>query len=320
MPTVFVGIDVSSATLDVCILPVDQTLQVPNTPAGHRQLVAALRPLAGSPSDLRAVVESTGGLELPVALALEAAGFEIAVIKPERARYFAKAHGQLAKTDALDARLLARFVQSVPLTIAPLPPEELRHFRDLLDRRAQLVEMRTMDSNRLPTTALKSARTSIEKHIAWLDREIGGIEAELDRRVAANPQWAEIDRLLQSIPAIGPQTARILLGHLPELGQVDRKAIGQLVGVAPVANDSGTTEGPRHIVGGRKQVRNALYMAAVASLRWNPVGQALYKRLKAKGKSSKSALIAVAHKLLTIANAMVAQKTVWRHPNVAIPG
>lgn len=320
MPSVFVGIDVSSATLDVCILPVDHTLQVPNTPAGHRRLVAALLPLAGSPADIRAVVESTGGLERPVALALEEAGCEIAVIKPERARHFAKAHGQLAKTDALDARMLARFAQSVPLAIVPLPPEELRHFRDLLDRRAQLVEMRTMDSNRLATTALKPARKSIEKHVAWLDREIGGIEAELDRRVAANPPWAEIDRLLQSIPAVGPQTARVLIGHLPELGTVDRKVIGQLVGVAPVANDSGTTVGPRHIVGGRKQVRNALYMVAVVAVRWNPVGKALYVRLKAKGKSSKSALIAVAHKLLTIANAMVAQKTPWRHSNVAIPG
>jgi transposase len=319
MPTHFVGIDVSKDTLDVACLPSGQSFRVPNTPQGHRKLLDALVPLAARPSDIRAVLESTGGLELPAAIALEDAGLEVAIIKPERARYFAKAHGQLAKTDTIDARILARFIRDVPLTIIPLPPEDLRHFRDLLDRRHQLVEMRTMESNRLATTTLKPARKSIEKHIVYLNREIKDVEAELDRRVESNPQWAEIDRILQSIPGIGSQVSRLLIGHLPELGQVDRKVIGHLVGVAPIANDSGTTEGPRHIVGGRWQVRNGLYMAAVVAIRFNPIGKALYVRLRERGKSGKSALIAVAHKLLTIANAMVAQKTLWRHSNVAIP-
>jgi transposase len=318
MPTLFVGIDVSRAALDVCLLPGDHTLRVPNTPAGHRQLLDALLPLAPRPADIRAVLESTGGLELPAALALEEGGIEV-VIKPERARYFAKAHGQLAKTDAIDAAILARFVRDIPLTILPLPPEELRHFRDLLDRRQQLVDMRTMESNRLATTTLKPARKSIEKHIAWINREVTSVEADLDRRVAANPRWADLDRILRSIPGIGAQVSRLLIGHLPELGRVDRKAIGHLVGVAPVAHDSGTTEGPRHIVGGRWQVRNGLYMAAVVAIRHNPIGKALYIRLREKGKSAKAALIAVAHKLLTIANAMVAQKTTWRHANAASP-
>ena len=317
MPTVFVGIDVAQATLDVRVLPADLAVRVPNTPDGHRRLLDSLRPLTPQPADIRVVLESTGGLELPAALALEAAGLQVAVIKPERARYFAKAHGQLAKTDALDAGILARFARDVPLTITPLPPEELRHLRDLLDRRHQLLEMRTMESNRLPTTPLTPARNSLEKHIAWITREVRDVEAELDRRVAANPQWAEIDRILQSIPGLGPQTARLLIGHLPELGRVDRKVIGQLVGVAPIANDSGTTDGPRHIVGGRWQVRNGLYMAALVASRFNPVGKALYRRLRERGKSAKAALIAVAHKLLTIANAMVAQKTLWRHSDVA---
>jgi transposase len=319
MPTLFVGIDVASATLDVGILPADRLLHVPNTAAGHRQLIDALLPLAERPSEIRAVVESTGSLELPVALALEQAGIEIAVIKPERARHFAKALGQLAKTDAIDARILARFARDVPLTITPLPPEELRQFRDLLDRRHQLIEMRTMESNRLKTTTLKQAHKSIEKHIDWIDREVKIVETELDRRIAANPQWAEIDRILQSMPSIGPQTSRTLIGHLPELGHVNHKVAGQLVGVAPIANDSGTTEGPRHIVGGRWQVRNALYMAALVAVRYNPIGKALYTRLRAKGKSAKTALIAVAHKLLTILNAMVAKKAMWRHSDVAIP-
>jgi len=317
MPTVFVGIDVSRATLDVCLLPGGHALRVPNTPAGHRQLLDALLPRAPRPADVRAVLESTGGLELPAAIALEEAGLEVAIIKPERARYFAKAHGRLAKTDAIDAATLARFARDVPLAILPLPPEELRHFRDLLDRRQQLVDMRTMESNRLTTTTLKPARRSIEKHIDWINREIKGVEADLDRRVAADPRWAELDRILQSIPGIGSQVSRLLIGHLPELGRVDRKAIGHLVGLAPLANDSGTTEGPRHIVGGRRQVRNGLYMAAVVACRCNPVGKALYARLREKGKSAKAALIAVAHKLLTIANAMVAQKTTWRHSTVA---
>ena len=318
MPTLFVGIDVSQATLDVHCLPSGHTCRVPNTPEGHRQLLDTLRPLAARPADIRAVLESTGGLELPAAVALEAAGIEVALIKPERARYFAKAHGQLAKTDTIDAGILALFIRDVPLTIVPLPSEDLRHFRDLLDRRHQLVEMRTMESNRLGTTTFPAARKSLEKHIAWINREVKAVEAELDRRVEANAKWAEIDRILQSIPGIGPQVSRLLIGHLPELGQVDRKVIGHLVGVAPIANDSGTTKGQRHIVGGRWQVRNGLYMAAVVAIRFNPVGKALYTRLRERGKSAKSALIAVAHKLLTIANAMVAQKTLWQHSNVAV--
>jgi transposase len=318
MPSIFVGIDVSQKTLDVRHLPADQAFHVPNIPNGHRQLIEALRPLAAQPADVRVVLESTGGLELPAALALEQAGFAVAIIKPERARYFAKAHGQYAKTDPIDAGMLALFCRDVAVPIIPLPPEELRHFRDLLDRRQQLVEMRTMENNRLGTTTLAAARKSLEKHIAWIDREIHAVETNLDARVAANPQWAEIDRILQSIPGLGPQTARLLIGHLPELGQVDRKTIGHLVGLAPLANDSGTKEGPRHIVGGRWQIRNCLYMAALAACRCNPICQALYRRLRERGKLAKVALIAVAHKLLTIANAMLAQKSMWRHSNVAV--
>ena len=318
MPTLFVGIDVARATLDVYIQPPDQTLHLHNTPAGHRLLVKTLRPLAAKTTDIRVVLESTGGFELPVALALEEAGIEVAIIKPERARYFAKATGQLAKTDAIDAAILAQFCQAVPLTILPLPTEEIRHFRDLLDRRQQLVDMRTMESNRLDTTAEKQAHQSLKKHLAWFDREIRQIEKEIGRRIQDNPQWQETDRILQSIPGIGPQTARTLIGQLPELGHVDRKVIGQLVGLAPVANDSGKTEGPRHIVGGRQQVRNVLYMAALSASSCNPVTKALSIRLLAQGKAAKVALIAVAHKLLTIANAMVQNKTTWRHSNVAI--
>lgn len=317
MPVLFVGIDVSKAHLDVHHLPADQGFRVPNTPDGRRQLGAMLGGLGTPPGDTRVVLESTGGLELEAALALEEAGLRVAIIKPERARYFAKAHGTLAKTDAIDARLLARFARDVDLPLAPLPAADLRRFRELLDRRAQLIEMRTMESNRLQATTLKVAERSLKKVIAALDREIKRIEADLDRAVAANPRWAEIDRILQSIPGIGPQVSRLCIGQLPELGRVDRKVIGPLVGLAPLNNDSGDREGPRHIVGGRLQVRNGLYMAALSATRHNPVGQALYARLIARGKPHKSALIAVAHKLLTIANALVARNETWRHPNVA---
>ncbi len=316
MPTTFVGIDASQAHLDVRVLPADHSLRVDNTPAGHRQLVAFLVPFAATPGDLRIVLESTGGLEFPAALALEAAGFEVAIIKPERARYFAKASGQLAKTDALDARLLAAFAQAVTLTIRPLPTEDLRQFRDLLDRRAQLIDMRTMEKNRLASTTLAKARHSVEKHIAWIDREVRTLQAELNRRIADHPKWKDLDALLQSVPGVGPQTARTLIGQLPELGQVDRKAIGHLVGLAPLADDSGGHQGSRRIVGGRRQVRNALYMATVAALRHNPVVKAFYHRLRAQGKKAKVAVIAAAHKLLTILNAMVRDHAPWRHSTV----
>ena len=318
MPLHFAGIDVSKAHLDLCVLPSKQTAHVPNTPAGHQKIRQLLQAPAPNPGDVRIVLESTGGYEFSTALAMEEAGFEVAIIKPERARSFARATGQLAKTDEIDAAVLASFCQVIPLTIVPLPSEEIRHFRELLDRREQLVEMRTMESNRRQATTQKQALKSIDKHIEWIDREIGGIEKELDRRIKENPRWEELDRIIQSVPGLGSQTSRTLIGQLPELGMLDRKAISQLVGLAPVANDSGKTDGARHIVGGRKRVRNMLYMAALSAIRSNPVCKSLYKRLRERGKPAKSALVAVAHKLLIIVNAMAQKKTMWQHSNVAI--
>ena len=316
MASLSVGIDVSQEQLDVGILPLNLSFQVANTPVGRQQLVQKLLGLT-APSEILVVLESTGGLELPIAVALSDAAVGPAIVKPDRVRHFAKASAQLAKTDAIDARLLAQFGQSIPLTVQPLPSEETRLFRDLLDRRHQLVEMRTMENNRRASTTDPRALKSIDRHVAWINKEVAALETALDRRIAANPQWAEIDRIRQSIPGIGAQTSHILIGQVPELGHVDRKVVGLLVGLAPVANDSGKTEGRRHIVGGRKQVRNALYMAALSAVRFNDVGRQMYARLMAKGKPPKAALIAVAHKLLTIANAMVRNGTTWRHLNVA---
>jgi len=317
MPALFVGIDVSQDRLDVHILPDGRVLQVDNTPAGHRQLLDTLRPLVAATADIRVGLESTGGLELPVALAFQEAGCEVAVLKPERVRYFAKAGGQLAKTDPIDAAVIARFIQAVPVPVHPLPAEEIRHFRDLLDRRAQLVQMKSMETSRRRTTTQKRALASIEKHVAWIEKEIERLEDELDRRIAANPQWKELDRILQTAPGFGAQMTRTVIGQLPELGCVDRKVIGQLVGLAPAANDSGKTAGNRHIVGGRKQVRNQFYMSALTAIRKTDLGRTMYARLRARGKSGKVAVIAVAHKLLTIANAMVRDMQEWRHSVVA---
>lgn len=316
MPSFFVGVDVSQKNLDVFIEPIKRANRFHNTAPGHQQCIKELLALGVNPTEVRVVLESTGGFELPLALALQEAGFEVAVIKPERARFFAKASGKIAKTDAIDATVLAHFCQVIPLAIIPLPTEEIRHFRDLLDRRQQLMEMRIMESNRKNTTIEKKAQKSIDKHIDWIDREMGGIEAEIDTRIANNPQWNELDRIIQSIPGVGPQTSRTLIGQLPELGRVNRKVIGHLVGLAPIACDSGEMVGQRHIVGGRKQVRNVLYMAALCSSRSNPLIQGLYKRLCEKGKPGKVALVAAAHKLLTIINAMVQKKTTWQYPIV----
>ena len=311
----FVGIDVSKNTLDVHVLPAGVSKKLPNTPAGHQALVEWLTPFAAD--GLRAGLESTGGLELPAALALEAAGFEVAIIRPERVRYFAKAEGQRAKTDAIDAAVLARFVATVAVEIHPLPPEEIRSFRDLLDRRGQLIEMRTMESNRLASTQHKPAVRSIEKHLKWLDNAIRDVEQSLDARIAANPKWKQLDAIVQSVPGVGPQTARTLIGQLPELGHVSHKRIAHLVGLAPMNADSGLTEAPRHIVGGRQQVRNVLYMAAIAALKHNPIATARYAALRGQGKAAKVAIIAIARKLLATLNAMVRDQTPWRHLTVA---
>jgi transposase len=317
MATLFVGIDVAKDSLVIAVRPLDRRWECPNTPQGCRQLVQTLTALAESPAQIRVVLESTGGLELDAAIALQEAGLEVAVIKPERARYYAKATGQLAKTDAIDARLLAEFAEKVDVTIYPLPSAAIRDFRDLLDRREQLVEMKVMESNRLASTTDQQAVASVSGHVKWLEREIGKVEKTMKQRIAGNEQWRELDRILQTIPGIGNQVSRTLIGQLPELGYLDRKAISHLAGLAPMAHDSGTQQGTRHIVGGRQQVRNMLYMAAVVASHHNEVCAALYQRLLARGKATKVALIAVAHKLLVIANAMVRNKTEWRPSRVA---
>lgn len=317
MATLFVGIDVAKEMLDITWRPNGQHFRVPNTPQGCDELVTRLLALGAAPADVRVILESTGGLELQAALAVEAAGLQVAIVKPERVRHYAQACGQLAKTDRLDAALLASFAEKMEVPIVPLPSEESRRFRDLLDRRHQLVEMQTMEQNRRSQTTARQAVQSLERHLKWLAGEIAKVEAEMNARVAANPQWREVDRLLQTIPGIGPQVSRTLIGQLPELGHASARVVSALVGLAPMSKDSGKTQGCRHIVGGRQAVRNVLYMAAVVASRHNEVCRALYERLLMRGKATKVALIAVAHKLLVIANAMIQNGTEWRPSKVA---
>jgi len=312
----FLGLDVSREVLDRHVRPTGQVGRFPNTPDGHRQLLAALPPVGAV---ARVVLEATGGLEGPVAAALAAAGYPVAVVNPRQVRDFAKAVGRHAKTDALDAAILAHFADAVRPDLRALPAADLQEFRELLDRRDQLLQMRTAESNRLAATLPEVVRTDLEAHLAWLDRRIRAVEAQLNRRVAANCTWKAADELLRSIPGLGPQTARVLIGHLPELGRLDRRQLASLVGLAPVNRDSGQHRGVRRIVGGRAAVRKALSMAAVASTRHNPVLAAFYRTLRARGKQAKVALIACARRLLSIADAVLRTRTPWRQPTPAIP-
>ena len=296
----FVGIDVSKKQLDGHLLG-RQSFQHPNSAAGIAQVVALLQSL---PVTL-VVVEATGGLEVPVTRALQKAQIAIAVINPRQGRDFAKATGRLAKTDRIDAETLALFGQSIRPRPQPLPDEQTVALDAIVTRRCQLIDMRTMESNRLPQTVDAKVRRNIEKHLEWLNKHIDDVDRELGEAVRNNPAWQVRDELQRSIPGIGPGISRALLAGLPELGRLASRKLAALVGLAPFARDSGQHKGKRHIAGGRSQVRAMLYMGAwSASRSKTPLGD-FYRRLRAKGKEAKVALIALAHKMLTIANAVV---------------
>jgi transposase len=305
----FVGVDVSKDHLDVAIRPDGTHLRVPNTDDGLDQLVARLGPLAPA----LVVVEATGGYQRRAVAALTLAGLPVAVVNPARAREFAKAVGRLAKTDAVDAATLAEFADRVRPPARPLPDGAARQMQELLARRGQLVGMRTMERNRLGTAADRAVRRSIEAHLAWLAEQIVAAERELDGAIEASPVWRAKDELLRSIPGIGPGVARTLLFELPELGRLSREQIGALAGLAPVNRDSGRWRGKRFIAGGRAVVRTAVYMATHAARKWNPALKAFADRLAAAGKPPKVVLIAVARKLLVIANAVLRDQQPWRN-------
>ena len=303
----YIGIDISKHQLDVVVHPVGPAFTVANTENGIAMLVEQVRALQP-----RAVVlEATGDLELPVVSALAAAGLPVRVINPRQVREFARATGQLAKTDALDARMLAQFAEALRPAPRALPDEATQALSAALTRRRQLIEMLTAEKNRR-NTARPPVRQGIEAHIDWLTREVRRVEADLDTAIRQSPVWRAQNDLLQSMPGVGPGLSRTILAELPEMGTLSARQLAALVGVAPLNRDSGTLRGKRLIWGGRAVVRTALYMAALAATKWNPIIKAFYQHLLASGKAKKVALVACMHKLLTILNAMLKHRTPWR--------
>jgi transposase len=307
-----VGVDVSQADLVVAVEGTVDTWTVPNDARGHAALVGRLQPLGPT----RIVLEATGGYERLVAAALATAGLPAIVVNARQVRDFARATGQLAKTDALDAHVLARFAARVQPTVRPLADEAQQALDAVVLRRRQVVEMLVAERLRRAQAvgrARYGMRKAIEKHIRFLERELQETDIELGTLIEASPVWRVKDALLQSVPGIGPTIARTLLAELPELGTLSRQAAAKLVGVAPLNADSGRWRGQRRIWGGRAVARTALYMAALVATRHNPTIRAFYQRLLARGKPKKLALIACARKLLTILNQLLRTGTPWRN-------
>lgn len=258
------------------------------------------------------VVEATGGLERALVRALAAAQLPVIVVNPRQVRDFAKATGRLAKTDALDAQVLAHFAEAVRPALRPVPDAAMEEARALFARRRQLVDMVTAEKNRLER-AVSLVRPRIQSHLTWLTAALTQVDADLDETIQRSPIWQTQNDLLQRVPGVGPVMSRTLLANLPELGPLSPKQIAALVGVAPLNHDRGTLRGRRHVWGGRAPVRAALYMAALVATKWNPVIRRFYQRLLTVGKAKKVALVACMRKLLIILNAMLTQRLPWRH-------
>lgn len=303
----FVGIDVSKRHLDVHINPGGESFRVANTQDGVESLLGRL---AGSPLSL-VVLEATGKLEVVCAAFLSGAGLPVAVVNPRQMRDFARATGRLAKTDRIDAEVIAHFAEAVKPELRPLRNADERGFSELLMRRRQIVEMLTAEKNRVKITITAVVRKEIKDHIAYLERRLRKADAALSEAIEASPVWRAKDELLRSVPGVGEVTARTLIAGLPELGGLTRRTVASLVGVAPMNRDSGMMRGKRTIRGGRKEVRNALYMATLAATRHHPVMRAHYQRLTAAGKPKKVALVAVMRKLVIELNAVLARGTAW---------
>jgi transposase len=304
---VFVGIDVSKAHLDVAIRPSGEAERVRNDEAGIAQLLERLQVLAPT----LVVLEATGGLEVPLAVALATAAIPAAVVNPRQVRDFAKAIGQLAKTDALDAQLLARFADVVRPSPRPLPDAQAQALAALVARRRQVITMLVAEQQRLGST-LPALRPRIEAHLAWLRQEQEHLDQALHQTIRQSPVWRERDDLLRSVPGVGPVLATTLIADLPELGTLNRKQIAALVGVAPLNCESGQLRGRRIVWGGRARVRAMLYMGTLVAVQHNPLLREFYERLVAAGKPKKVALVACMHKLLVLLNALLRDRVAWR--------
>ena len=312
---IYVGIDVAKAQLDVAVRPPDDRWEVSHDDAGVRQLVSRLKAIEPA----MVLLEASGGLELPLVAALAAHSVPVVVVNPRQVRDFARATGKLAKTDALDAAVLAHFAEAVRPPVRPLRDAEAQALNSLVARRHQVMTMLISEKNRLSATATVAVRPRIEAHIAWLERELGDLDKRLRQTLRQSPVWREKDDLLRTVPGVGEQVSLTLLAYLPELGTLNRRQIAALVGVAPFNRDSGTLRGKRTVWGGRARVRAALYMGALVASRCNPVIRDFYQRLLAAGKPKKLALTACMRKLLVTLNSMLKHGSPWRDliPQVA---
>ncbi len=305
----FVGIDVAKAEPEVVVRPSGARWTVTNNPAGLAQLQERLQ--ASAPSLI--VLEATGGYEVAVVAVLATAALPVVVLNARQVRDFARATGRLAKTDAIDAGVLAHFAEVVRPPVRPLPDAMTQSLQAWLMRRRQLVEMLLAEEQRR-SRAPRPIQRQIDQHVRWLRAQLGAVEKDLAQTLRESPVWREKDDLLRSVPGVGPVLTTTLLGDVPELGQLNRKQIAALIGVAPLNRDSGTYRGRRAVWGGRARVRATLYMATLTAARYNPVIRAFYERLVAAGKPKKVALTACMRKLLTILNALIARRTAWKPP------
>lgn len=304
--TLYVGLDVAKAYLDLALRPAADPRRFPHDDAGLSALIHYLQPLQPT----LVVLEATGGYEADVAAALTLAGLPVAVVNPRQVRDFARATGRLAKTDALDAAVLAQFAEAVRPEPRPLPDAAHQALAALVGRRRQIVEMLTAERNRL-LLAHGAIQRDLQMHIHFLEHRLKQADDDLQQLLRASPVWRAAEQLLRSVPGIGPTTTAVLLAELPELGRLSHRAIAALVGVAPLNADSGTRSAPRTIWGGRATVRGTLYMATLVATRWNPVIKTFYRRLRDTGKPPKVALIAATRKLLTILNAILRSQRPW---------
>jgi len=305
----FVGIDVAKAELEVVVRPSGARWTVTNNASGLAQLQERLQ--AAAPSLI--VLEATGGYEVAVVAALATAALPVVVLNARQVRDFARATGRLAKTDAIDAGVLAHFAEVVRPPVRPLPDAMTQDLQAWLTRRRQLVDMLLAEEQRR-SRAPRAIQRQIDQHVRWLRAQLGAVEKDVAQTLRESPVWREQEDLLRSVPGVGPILTTTLLGDVPELGQLNRKQIAALIGVAPLNRDSGTYRGRRAVWGGRARVRATLYMATLTAARYNPLIRAFYERLVAAGKPKKVALTACMRKLLTILNAMIARRTAWKPP------
>lgn len=304
----FIGIDVSKQLLEVAAHERDYQFRCANRASVFPALLAEL--IALRPALI--VLEASGGLERAVVAALHGAGLPVVVVNPRQVRAFAIALGQLAKTDRLDARVLAAFAAAIKPPLRPIKTNDELELDALTGRRDQLVGMLADEKNRLGSAATDSVRDEIQEHIDWLSERIAELDQQLKKSLQRSPRWRAKDQILQSTPGIGPVVSAALLAQLPELGTLNRQQISKLVGVAPLNRDSGQLRGSRHIFGGRANIRRLLYMAALSASRCNPVIKAFYERLRARQKPYKLAITACMRKLLSIINCMIRNGTLWK--------